>query len=125
MLSTSHNRAYQAFLTLLTDFHNLGINSATLATKSEIRQEFFALQQWFGQNITTLDQVGIEPLYVPRWESIQREIRREFQLLGTDILFWASARQEVTKMKRLKNISDRLNKLSSYCQMLLENEPQI
>ena len=116
MLSTLHNRAYQDFIALLTNFAN---NVQNQSDRSAIKQEFVSLQQWFVENIDHLDESGIEEAYIPRWQSIQREINREFKLLTTDILFLASARIEATKTKRLKSISDRLAKLISYCQAIL------
>jgi hypothetical protein len=125
MLSRSHNRAYQDFLTLLTELNNLAIDSKNLACQLTITQEFDHLKQWFEQNIDHLDAEGITPVYTPRWESIQREIKREFKLLTTDVLFLNSARQELTKTKRLKSISDRLTKLSGYSQgIIAENKHQ-
>ncbi|MGD1921858.1 MAG: heterocyst frequency control protein PatD [Pleurocapsa sp.] len=120
MLSTLHNRAYQDFLTLLTDFHNFMLNSQKQTNLLIIKQEFKKLEQWFKQNINSLDDEGIDTAYIPRWQSVQREVNREFKLLTTDILFLASARQDATRIKRLKSISDRLSKLSSYCRGMLE-----
>lgn len=120
MLSTLHNRAYQDFLTLLTDFQDFMTNSPKLTNQLAIKQEFQRLEQWFEQNISHLDAEGISIAYIPRWQSIQREVNREFKLLTTDILFLASARQDATRIKRLKSISDRLEKLSSYCRGILE-----
>lgn len=119
MLPTTHNRAYQDFITLLTKFSNFVQNSLELADKSAIKQEFFSLKQWFEVNIDNLNDREIEAAYIPRWQSIQREIKREFRLLTTDILFLASARQSATKTKRLTAISDHLNKITSYCQGII------
>ena len=120
MLSTLHNRAYQDFTALLTDFDNFANNVQNQSNLYAIKQEFDSLQHWFVKNVDNLSELGIEEAYIPRWQSIQREINREFKLLTTDILFLASARQEATKTKRLKNISDRLNKLISYCRAILK-----
>lgn len=120
MLSTLHNRAYQDFSTLLTDFGNFIESTQNQTNAGAIEREFVNLQQWFEKNIYNLDEKGIEEAYIPRWQAIQREINREFKLLTTDVLFLASARQQDTKTKRLKNIGDRLVKLTSYCQGILK-----
>ena len=120
MLSTLHNRAYQDFSTLLTNFSNFIKDTQNQADRRAIEHEFANLQQWFEKNIYNLDEKGIEEAYIPRWQAIQREINREFKLLTTDVLFLASARQQDTKTKRLKNIGDRLVKLTSYCQGILK-----
>ena len=120
MLSTPHNRAYQDFTALLTGFDNFIGSVQNQNDLDAIKQEFARLQNWFAKNINNLSESGIEQAYIPRWQSIQREINREFKLLTTDILFLASARQEATKTKRLTSISDRLGKLTSYCQAILK-----
>lgn len=120
MLSTLHNRAYQDLITLLTDFQNLVKKSQNKADLPVIKQEFQTFKHWFEQNIISLNHDGIKNAYIPRWQSVQREIIREFKLLTTDILFLASARQDATKNKRFKSISDRLNKLTNYCRGLLD-----
>ena len=122
MLSTSHNRAYQDFITLLTNFRNSVIDAERPSNLSQIEPEFEILKQWFEENIVSLDPKGIEPAVAPRWQSIQREILREFKLLTTDTLFLFSARQNSTKTKRLKSIGDRTTKLIGYCQGLLQHE---
>ena len=121
MLSASHNRAYQDFLTLLTNFKNLVDNPETSSRQSSIMSEFQSLKQCFEQNIVVLDVRQLDPSVIGRWQSVQTEIKRAFKLLTTDILFLASARQDTTQIKRIKSIEDRLNKLIGYCQILLQD----
>ena len=122
MLSSSHNRAYQDFLTLLTEFKNFVDDWEDSARQLKISSEFTSLEKWFQENIVKIDSSDIELGIVARWQSVQTEIKREFKLLATDILFFASARQNATKNKRRKGISDRLTKLIDYCQILLKRE---
>ncbi|MDJ0572106.1 MAG: heterocyst frequency control protein PatD [Pleurocapsa sp. MO_192.B19] len=121
MLNASYDRAYQDFLTLLTDFKSFLINPEVEVTNSHIQQQFQKLAQWFDNNIVCLDQQELEQDIVARWQSVQTEIKREFKLLTTDILFLASARQNVTRTKRLQSISDRTTKLIGYCQIMLKS----
>ncbi len=121
MLNPSHERAYQDFLTLLTDFKSFLINPEVEVTNSHIQQQFQKLTQWFDNNIVCLDEQELEQNIVARWQSVQTEVKREFKLLTTDILFLASARQNVTRTKRLQSISDRTTKLISYCQIMLNH----
>ncbi len=120
MLSTSHNRAYQDFMTLLTEFKNFLLNSATQVEQDQIKQEFQSLQSCFNQNIAGLNSQNLEPELIPRWLSVQTEIKREFKLLTTDILFLAAARQNATLDQRKQSISDRTSKLIDYCQIMLK-----
>ena len=123
MLSSSHNRAYQDFSTLLTEFQSL--LSAEKASAQRIQKEWNSLQLWFDRYIADIDGGEIPEAIASRWQSVQTEIKREFKLLSTDILFLSSARQTTTQNKRVKSISDRLTKLTGYCQIITnpDNEP--
>jgi hypothetical protein len=119
MLSTSHTQAYQEFLTLLTEFKNFLLNSTIEVGKIQIKQQFQNLESCFNQSITSLNSQNLEPEIIPRWQSVQTEIKREFKLLTTDILFLAAARNNTTLEQRKKSISDRTTKLIGYCQIML------
>ena len=119
MLSASHNRAYQDFSSLLIELNNLLASPTQTTDLNLIEQQFESLALWYEQNIVCLDRQGLDPAIASRWQSVQTEIKREFKLLSTDILFLASARQNSTQTKRLKSIGNRLSKLSGYCQILL------
>ena len=119
MSSKSHYRAYQEFLTLLSKFQNNcdSFNAASSGTR--LQQEFnSSLQQWFQDNIIPLTETELEQAIAFRWQSIQTEIKREFRLLTTDMIFLASSRQITTKEARLKLIGDRLTRLITYCQTI-------
>ncbi len=121
MLSASHNRAYQEFVTLLTKLNSLLPNQNCEFVPPQIKPEFHRLTKWFNQNIANLSSEDLEQAIAPRWQSVQTEIKREFKLLTTDMLFLASARSNPSQTKRLKSISDRLHKLTGYCQIMLHD----
>jgi hypothetical protein len=121
MLSASHNRAYQDFLTLLTKFRQRLSEPGQEFNQSIIKQKFQELSTWFKQNIAQLSNQDLAPAIAPRWQAVQTEILREFKLLSTEILFIAASRQQTTQLKRLKSINDRLTKLISYCQIMLKD----
>jgi hypothetical protein len=121
MLSESHNRAYQDFLTLLTKFvQKLSVQEQKI-NQFKIKQEFQGLSEWFKQNVAQLSNQDLVPAIASRWQAVQTEILREFKLLSTDILFLAASRQQTTQLKKLKSINDRSTKLISYCQIMLKN----
>jgi hypothetical protein len=122
MLPTSHNRAYQDFLTLLTKFGQRLSEPRQEFDRSIIQQEFRGLSAWFEQNIAQLSNQDLALAIASRWQAVQTEILREFKLLSTDILFLATSRQQTTQLKKLKSISDRLTKLISYCQIMLQED---
>ena len=121
MLSTSHNRAYQDFLTLLTNFVEKLPGQEQKSLRSEIEQNFPGLSSWFTENVVQLSSQDLPPAIASRWQGVQTEILREFKLLSTDILFLAASRQQTTQLKRLKSINERLTKLISYCQIMLKD----
>lgn len=118
MLSASHNRAYQDFLSLLKKFNHFLVDE-TQINRSKIEYEFQDLARWYEQNVVRLNSETLDTAIAPRWQSVQTEIKREFKLLSTDILFLTSARQNATQTKRLASISSRLTKLIGYCQIML------
>ena len=118
MLSSSHNRAYQDFSTLLTEFRSFLVAEGEKASLERVKQEWEQLKLCFEQQIASIDAGEISEEIASRWQSVQTEIRREFKLLSTDILFLSSARQITTQNKRVKSIGDRLTKLIGYCQII-------
>ena len=118
MLSSSLNRAYQEFSTLLTKFHSFLTVETEPASPERVKQEWEQLKLYFEQQIANIDVGEISQAIASRWQSVQTEIKREFKLLSTDVLFLGSARQITTQNKRVKSISDRLSKLISYCQII-------
>ncbi len=118
MLSSSHNRAYQDFSTLLTKFQSFLNAENEQASLERVKQEWEQLRLCFEQQIAGIDVKEIPEAIASRWQSVQTEIKREFKLLSTDVLFLASARQITTQNKRVKSISDRLTKLVGYCRII-------
>jgi hypothetical protein len=121
MLPRSHSRAYQDLLALLTEFASLLITNEPINSQDYSRQKFRDLSEWFELQITTLSQDDLSMEIAPRWQAVQTEIKREFKLLSTDMLFLSSARQNDTQRKRLQSITNRLTKLIGYCQIILKD----
>ena len=121
MLSESHNRAYQEFLILLEKFKNDCSNLDLKTQKTAINEQFKQLQAFFQEYILPLTDAALNAAIAPRWQSIQTEIKREFRLLSTDILFWASSRQASTRDIKLQAVRERITKLIGYCQIMLSN----
>lgn len=121
MLPIIHKKAYQDFLTLLMQLET-HCQNATTATEIARSEEIWAsLSQFFQQQIIPLTDEDLSGEVASRWVSLQTEIQREFRLLNTDWLFWASARQPATKEARAKNILERLRKSIGYCRVLLQD----
>ena len=121
MLPPLHNREYQDFLTLLTEFESILAAQSKENEQSQIKLKFQDLVKWFKQHINELSPEDLDTAIAPRWQSLQTEIKREFNLLSTDMFFLSAARQKATQVQRIKSISDRLAKLISYCQIMLND----
>ncbi len=106
-------------MTLLTEFKSFLTSQGYKSAPSLTRKRFQGITKWFEQNITDLNQQDLDLAIAPRWQSVQTEIKREFKLLTTDVLFLSTAKEEETQIKRIDSISVRLAKLISYCQIML------
>ncbi|MEL6442256.1 MAG: heterocyst frequency control protein PatD [Cyanobacteria bacterium J06621_8] len=125
MFQASHNRAYQDFLTLLTEFEHYLVQIDAQPEKTAVNRKFQQISRCFKEHIVKIDSQDVAPEILGRWQSVQTEIKREFQLLSVDILFLASARQLETRKQRIGKIRQHLSKLSDYCRIMLnDSEPQ-
>ena len=115
----SHYRAYQEFMTLLKKFQNNCDSLLVSSGVDTLQPEFASLQQWFQEHLIPLSPEELEPAIAVRWQSVQTEIKREFRLLTTDVIFLASSRQTATQEKRLQSVGDRVQRLIDYCQVIL------
>lgn len=124
MLPVSHDRAYQAFLTLLTEFNYLLKTETERINKNQIKLGFERLRNCYEKQLVNLNEQEIEPNIVSRWQSVQRELQREFKLLSTGILFFISAQTKTTKQKKLTNIQHNTTKLIGYCQIMIQKDKE-
>ena len=121
MLSESHNRAYQEFLILLEKFENDCSDLNLKMPRTSISERFNNLQTSFQQYILPLTDADLDTAIALRWQSVQTEIKREFRLLSTDILFLTSSRQASTIDTRLQSVKARVSKLIGYCKLMLSD----
>lgn len=118
MLLKSYRQAYHALLkTLLSLQQHLQGSDPDVVI---VQQTFEQAHKLFTEQILKLNPTEIEPMLTSRWQSIQTEIHRGLRLLGTDILFWRTSKQNATASTRLTVIGDRLGRLIDYCQVILE-----
>ncbi len=121
MLSESHNRAYQEFLILLEKFENDCSDLNLKMPRTSISERFNNLQTSFQQYILPLTDADLDTAIALGWQSVQTEIKREFRLLSTDILFLTSSRQASTIDTRLQSVKARVSKLIGYCKLMLSD----
>lgn len=85
-----------------------------------LRQSSLEAQQFFQQQIVSLDAGDLEPALEPRVRSYQTEMSKQLRLLGMDVMFLQAARQPETAACRQEQLSHRIQTLISYCNALLK-----
>ncbi|MGK7874305.1 MAG: heterocyst frequency control protein PatD [Xenococcaceae cyanobacterium] len=118
MLPKLHCQAYQEFLTALLELRDRA--TAPNLEAASLQENFKQVQQVFQGQIMILTSDGLDPAIAPRWQSVQTELHRALRLLEMDIMFLCSSRQAATAGQRLASVSDRLEKIIGYCQLLLQ-----
>lgn len=116
MLPNLYYQRYQQFAQMLE-----GLQGAIAATPEDVqslRQSFEAAQQFFGQQILSLDN-DLDPADESKVRSYQTEISKQLQLLGVDVMFLQAARQQQTAIVRQNQIHSRLQTLIGYCNTVL------
>jgi Zn-dependent oligopeptidase len=117
MLPDLYYQCYQKLSELLK-----GIQQAATAPEVKpprLRQNVLAAQQYFQQQIASLDSQDIDPAVESRVRSLQTEISKQFNLLIMDVTFLQAARQPQTLQTRQQQITQRLQTLLSYCEAIL------
>ena len=115
MLPNLHRQKYQNFKQVLQQ-----LQTAVNLDTPELRQRFLEGQQFFQQQIVSLNAGDLEPVDEPRVRSYQTEMSKQLQLLGMDVTFLQAARQPATVQQRLKSVGDRIQTLIGYCDVLLQ-----
>jgi len=85
-----------------------------------LKSDFVQVQQYFQQQVASLDPDLLAPERRSQIQSLYTEINKQLRLLATDWMFLASARQQQTLEQRLAQIRDRLQQLLNYCDQLLQ-----
>ncbi|PSF38749.1 hypothetical protein C7H19_04405 [Aphanothece hegewaldii CCALA 016] len=115
MLPSSYKEVYQNFLEALKSLQE----AEKLSTEERITA-FARVEHMFQNQLLTLTDEELDPNIVSRWLPIQTELHRMFKLLATDWLFLRSSRQVSTQKERLKLFCDRIEQMSKFCRILLE-----
>lgn len=117
MLPNLHRQRYQEFSEVL---EQLQTAASIQLDPPKLRHAFLEAQQFFQQQVVTLDAGELEPSYEPRVRSYQTEMSKQLRLLGMDVMFFQAARQKETVEDRQRQLSDRLKTLMSYCDAILQ-----
>lgn len=109
---------YQQLQTTIANCQKILSTSAIEAAAIKIAVQ--AIEVCFRDRVLPLDAPSSESLH-----SIQVEINKQLRLLKTDCLFLQSAQRPDTRHQRLQQITDRLKRLQSYCEMAIVNQDTI
>ena len=123
MLPEAHRQIYQEFLRSLEQLQGMATQAkpdpAALIALFQTVQQFFQGQilglSWENDPDASLEQ---------RVQSYQIEMNKQLKLMGTDVMFLQAARQSSTAQQRQVQISDRLNLLIGYCNVLLQDKDE-
>lgn len=117
MLPNLYRQRYQKFFELLERLQQTVVQSEPDA--QGLRQNFLEAQQFFQQQIVSLDASDLDPADEPRVRSYQTEMSKQLQLLGMDVMFLQAARQQQTAKTRKTQLTQRLQTLIGYCNTVL------
>lgn len=118
MLPNLHHQRYQEFLKALEQLQQTA--AATQPDVPRLRQRFLSVQQFFQQQIVSLDAGDLDPALEPRVRSYQTEMSKQVRLLGMDVIFLQAARQPGTVQERQLMLCDRIVSLQRYCDAILQ-----
>ena len=117
MLSNYQQR-YQEFAQLLQGLQLQAANSALAG--GEVRQSVQQAQQFFQQQLLTLDPSDLAPAQEAQIRSYQTEFSKQLQLLAMDVRFLQAARAQATATTRQIQLKSRIETLLSYCNTIIE-----
>ena len=118
MLPNIHYQCYLKFKQALEQLQQTVAGTHLDALR--LRQGFQTAQQFFQQQVVSLDAGDLEPDSEARVLSYQTEMSKQLRLLGLDVIFLQAARQPETALCRQQQMSDRLKTLIGYCDALLQ-----
>lgn len=117
MLPNLHHQRYQKFKQAL---EQLQAAAGAQLDAPRLQQNFLEVQQFFQQQIVTLDADDLALDSEPRVRSYQTEMSKQLRLVEMDVMFVQAARQQETHQQRQVQLSNRIQTLISYCDALLQ-----
>ena len=123
MFPEAHRQIYQEFLRSLEQLQ-VKVTQAK-PDPAALILNFQEIQQFFQRQVLTLSWDNYpDPTVEQRVQSYQIEMNKQLKLMGADVMFLQAARQSSTAQQRQVQISDRLNLLIGYCNVLLQDKDE-
>ncbi|MDX2242484.1 MAG: heterocyst frequency control protein PatD [Leptolyngbyaceae cyanobacterium bins.302] len=120
MLPPSHSQTYREFKLNLEELKD--VLSQDTVDRSHLKSSVAKLQDFFQNQILTLDLEGLEPALEQQVQSVHIEMDKQLKLLNLDALFLQAAKQPATAHQRSQQASDRLTLLARYCDFWLDDQ---
>lgn len=117
MLPPSHFQIYREFQHDLEAVKD--VLSQDTVDRSLLKSSVAKLQDFFQNQILTLDLGSLNEPLAQQIQSFQVEINKQLKLLSLDGTFLQAAKQPTTAIQRIQQASDRLTLLNRYCDALL------
>lgn len=123
MLPLTHRSLYLNFQQALVQLQQVQKNpeGEPASTQMALQMAFQTVQRSF-QQLLHLNWEQLDPSLVAKVQSVQTEINRQFRLLGMDMMYLQASRQSTTATQRRQQVSDRIESLIQFCQVLLKSE---
>lgn len=118
MLPSFHHQRYQEFKQALEQLQQTAAGNQL--NLSLLHKGFVEIQEFFQQQIVSLDMRDLDSDDEPKVRSVQTEMSKQLRLLGMDVIFLQAARQPGTAQERQNQVQQRLQTLISYCDILLQ-----
>ncbi len=125
MLPKVHRQRYQELKQALEQMQQTAAGAQVDAPGLQLsllglRQSILTTQQFFQQQVVSLDAGDLEPADEPRVRSYQTEMSKQLRLLAMDVMLCLAARQPETAIGRQLQLRDRIQTLISYCDAILQ-----
>jgi uncharacterized coiled-coil DUF342 family protein len=82
-----------------------------------LQQDFLRIQQTFQTQVLPLTDQNTSPETI---QPILTEMNRTFRLLGTDVAFMQAAKKSITLQQRQRQMAEKLQRLSAFCEALMK-----
>ena len=117
MLPPSHSQIYREFKLNLEELKD--VLSQDTVDRSHLKSSVAKLQDFFQNQILTLDLDELAANLAQQTQSVQVELNKQLRLLQMDMQFLQAAKQQSTLHQRQQQATDRLALLIRYCEILL------
>jgi hypothetical protein len=123
MLPLLHQQHYERFKQVLEQISQMVTD--TICSESVLKLKLTELQQFFQDQILSLNADELDSEIAQRVQSYQVEMNKQLRLLGMDVMFLQAAQQATTNRQRRSQVSERLRILIRYCEVVLGKEVKI